>query len=184
MPSVSEKQRRFIWAKRREYGKKKSTPKKWKWIWKPEWVDLKESFTHISTFQQFNEGYGTLTKDDMELIDDLCVSLTDDWNLKTEINGPVYSGSEPHDGFLNLQMFDRFHIQFSIQLYQRFDWNENGESFETDLRNLINKIERFGYEVQEFVWNSEFHSTRTWSFQISHTDKRSEEIFKSKPTEH
>jgi hypothetical protein len=44
MPAVSEKQRRFIWAKRREYGKKKSTPKKWKWIWKPEWVKLKESF--------------------------------------------------------------------------------------------------------------------------------------------
>ena len=51
MPSSSEKQRRFIWAKRREYGKKKSTPKKWKWIWKPEWVDLKESF--ILSFNEF-----------------------------------------------------------------------------------------------------------------------------------
>jgi len=51
MPSVSEKQRRFIWAKRREYGKKKSTPKKWKWIWKPEWVDLKESL--ILSFNDF-----------------------------------------------------------------------------------------------------------------------------------
>ena len=44
MPAHSEKQRRFIWAKRRQYGEKKSTPKKWKWIWKPEWVKLKESF--------------------------------------------------------------------------------------------------------------------------------------------
>ena len=35
----------------REYKKKKSTPKKWKWIWKPEWVDLKESF--ILSFNQF-----------------------------------------------------------------------------------------------------------------------------------
>ena len=51
MPASSEKQRRFIWAKRREYGKKKSTPKKWKWIWKPEWVDLKESF--IQSFSEF-----------------------------------------------------------------------------------------------------------------------------------
>jgi hypothetical protein len=51
MPATSEKQRRFIWAKRREYGKKKSTPKKWKWIWKPEWVKLKESF--ILTFHDF-----------------------------------------------------------------------------------------------------------------------------------
>jgi hypothetical protein len=51
MPASSEKQRRFIWAKRREYGKKKSTPKKWKWIWKPEWVKLKESF--IQSFSDF-----------------------------------------------------------------------------------------------------------------------------------
>jgi hypothetical protein len=51
MPSTSEKQRRFIWAKRREYKKKKSTPKKWKWIWKPEWVDLKESL--ILSFKEF-----------------------------------------------------------------------------------------------------------------------------------
>jgi hypothetical protein len=51
MPATSEKQRRFIWAKRREYGTKKSTPKKWKWIWKPEWVKLKESF--IQSFTEF-----------------------------------------------------------------------------------------------------------------------------------
>jgi hypothetical protein len=51
MPAHTEKQRRFIWAKRRQYGNKKSTPKKWKWIWKPEWVKLKESF--IQTFGQF-----------------------------------------------------------------------------------------------------------------------------------
>jgi hypothetical protein len=51
MPATSEKQRRFIWAKRREYKKKKSTPKKWKWIWKPEWVDLKESF--VLSFKEF-----------------------------------------------------------------------------------------------------------------------------------
>lgn len=51
MPAESEKQRRFIWAKRREYGKKKSTPKKWKWIWKPEWVKLKEGF--IQSFGEF-----------------------------------------------------------------------------------------------------------------------------------
>lgn len=51
MPARSEKQRRFIWAKRREYGKKKTTPKKWRWIWKPEWVELSESY--ILTFSQF-----------------------------------------------------------------------------------------------------------------------------------
>jgi hypothetical protein len=55
MPASSEKQLRFIWAKRRQYGKRKSTPKKWKWIWKPEWVHLKkESNSYILTFESFN----------------------------------------------------------------------------------------------------------------------------------
>ena len=183
MPAQSKQQLKLIYAIRGKYKTKKTTPKKWKWVWGEEWGHLKKE-SHIVSFQKFNESYGTLTKDDMIFIDDLCVSLTDDWNLRTEINGPVYSGSEPHDGFLNLQMFDKFHIQFGIQLYQRFDWKKKGESFQKDLRQLINRIKRFDYEVREFAWNSEFHGTRTWSFQISHTDKRSEELFKSKPTEH
>jgi hypothetical protein len=52
MPASSEKQRRFIWAKRREYKKKKSTPKKWKWIWKPEWVQ--RTISKHSGFQKAN----------------------------------------------------------------------------------------------------------------------------------
>lgn len=43
MPARSEKQRRFIFAKRRQYGKKKDTPKRWKWVWGEEWTKLKES---------------------------------------------------------------------------------------------------------------------------------------------
>lgn len=42
MPARSEKQRRFIFAKRRQWDKKSKTPKRWKWIWKPEWTKLAE----------------------------------------------------------------------------------------------------------------------------------------------
>lgn len=51
MPARSEKQRRFIFAKRREYGKKVDTHRKWKWIWGKEWTKLKES--RILNFEQF-----------------------------------------------------------------------------------------------------------------------------------
>ena len=174
MPSTSEKQRRFIWAKRREYGKKKSTPKKWKWIWKPEWVQLKES--KIKTFEQFNESYGTLSNTDLETLEDLCLDFIETWNLKSTIyTSPI----ENNVGYLSLQMFDRFHIQFSVQLNENFNWEIDGESFQGDLRNLLSRIHKFGFHIMEIVWNSEFSKYRTFSFQISHTDEKSKEIFNS-----
>ncbi len=176
MPSTSEKQRRFIWAKRREYGKKKSTPKKWRWIWKPEWVKLKES--KIQNFKQFNEGYGTLSKDDLENIEDLCLDLVETWNLQSTIyTSPI----EDSIGYLSLQMFDKFHIQFSVQLNESFNWEKDGEPFQEELRNLLSRIEKFGFQTKEIVWNSEFSKYRTFTFQISHTDEKSQEIFKSNP---
>ena len=33
MPAKSPKQRRFIFAKRNQYGSKKKTPKSYKWVW-------------------------------------------------------------------------------------------------------------------------------------------------------
>jgi len=53
MPAKSSKQLRFIWANRRKYKNKKHTPKKWKWIWKPEWIHLKESNSYIMSFAEF-----------------------------------------------------------------------------------------------------------------------------------
>jgi len=173
MPASTEKQRRFIWAKRREYGKKKSTPKKWKWIWKPEWVKLKES--KIQTFKQFNESYGTLSKTDMETLEDLCLDLVEAWNLESTIyKSPVKNNF----GYLSLQMFDRFHIQFSVQLNESFDWEIDGKKFQQDLRNLLSRIEKFGYHIIEIVWNSKFSNYRTFSFQVSHTEEKSQYIFK------
>lgn len=52
MPAKTERQRRFIFAKRREFKTKTETPKKWRWIWKPEWTELAES--RIMTFESFN----------------------------------------------------------------------------------------------------------------------------------
>lgn len=54
MPATSQKQLRFIWANRRKYKNRKQTPKKMKWIWKPEWVHLKkESNSYIKSFEDF-----------------------------------------------------------------------------------------------------------------------------------
>jgi len=176
MPASSEKQRRFIWAKRRSYGKKKDTPKKWKWIWKPEWVKLKESFTHILRFEQFNESYGTLSKTDMETVEDLCLDFIEKWNLESTI---YTSSIENNVGYLSLQMFDRFHMQFSVQLNENFNWEIVGESFQSDLRNLLSRIQKYGFDIMEIVWNSKFSKYRTFSFQISHADEKSQEIFNS-----
>ena len=51
MPAKTEKQRRFIFAKRSQYKNKKQTPKKWKWIWGSEWIKLQES--KVMNFDQF-----------------------------------------------------------------------------------------------------------------------------------
>jgi len=176
MPATSEKQRRFIWAKRREYGKKKSTPKKWKWIWKPEWVQLKES--KIQSFKQFNEGYGTLSNQDMELIDDLFLDLIETWDLKTSINNLV-AFTDGAKGYFSLQMFSRFNIEVSIQLYSNFDIDTNLEQFQADFLNIIERIKKNGYEVRVNVWDSRIMFTSTYSLTISHTDEKSQEIFNS-----
>lgn len=42
MPSSSEQQRKFIFAKRGQYKSKENTPDKWKWIWGKEWETIKK----------------------------------------------------------------------------------------------------------------------------------------------
>ena len=55
MSAKSEKQLRFIWVNRRKYKNRKQTPKKMKWIWKPEWIHLqKESNSYIKSYDEFN----------------------------------------------------------------------------------------------------------------------------------
>jgi len=42
MPSRSEKQRNFIFAKRSEYKTKSNTPEDWQWVWDSEWEKIEE----------------------------------------------------------------------------------------------------------------------------------------------
>lgn len=53
MPAKSNKQLRFIYAKRGQYKNKKSTPSKWKWIWNDEWLHVRESI--ILSFNDFTK---------------------------------------------------------------------------------------------------------------------------------
>ena len=72
MPAKSQQQLKLIWAIRRKYGKRKNAPKKWKWVFGEEWGHLaKES--HILNFNQFNEAMATLSKDDTDMLEDLCL---------------------------------------------------------------------------------------------------------------
>jgi hypothetical protein len=111
----------------------------------------------------------TLSNNDNQEIEDLCLGLTDKWNLSFETHSN-------YTGYVSIQRFDKLHIQFGIQLNETFDWKLNGDEFESDLRRLVDRIEKFGYEVMEFAWNSTLFGYRTFSFQISHSDSRSEEI--------
>ena len=52
MPAKSKKQLRLIWAIRRKWGSKSKAPKKWKWVFSPEWSKLEES--HIMRWDSFN----------------------------------------------------------------------------------------------------------------------------------
>jgi len=42
MPSSSEQQRKFVYAKRSEYGSKGKTPEKFKWVWNDDWLTVKK----------------------------------------------------------------------------------------------------------------------------------------------
>ena len=136
---------------------------------------MKES--NILTFQQFNESYATLSRTDLDILDDLCLDLVEDWDLKSSINGS--QAVLNNKGYLSLQMFSRFQIEFSVQLYSDFDIDTNMEQFQKDLLNLVERIKKFGYEVRVNTWDSRIFFTSTFSFTISHSEEKSQEIFKT-----
>ncbi len=161
MPAKSEKQLRLIWAIRRKYKTKTKTPKKWKWVWGEEWTHLqKESF--ILRFGEFiNEN---LSEDDRELVEDLMVDIADKYFLS-------FYGSKGSKGYVSVQFFE-IHpdaIQFSLQLNEEFD-NKDKSGFEEDLELTLKKIERFGFEVRRFAWDSVLWGTTTYSFEARKTN--------------
>jgi len=175
MPAKSKQQLKLIWTIRNKYGSKSKAPKKWKWVFGEEWGHLaKES--HIFNFKQFNEAMGTLSNDDTDELEDLCLSFIEDWNLNTSWDENEYEPFEKM-GYLSIQRFDKYHIQFGIQVYvKKGEWSKIQNKFESDLRLLINRISKFGFEVMQIVWGSSIFDQFTYSFQISHTDEKSEEI--------
>ena len=190
MPATSKQQLKLIWAIRNKYGSKSKAPKKWKWVFGEEWGHLaKES--HILNFNQFNEAMGTLSKNDTDELEDLCLSFIEDWNLNTSWDENEYEPFEKM-GYLSIQRFDKFHIQFGVQIYvKKGEWVKIQDKFESDLISLINRISKFGFEVMQTTWGSSTYygsisspeekrldvfDQFTYSFQISHTDEKSEEI--------
>lgn len=169
MPAKSKQQLKLIWIIRNKYGTKKNAPKKWKWVFEEEWGHLaKES--HIFNFKQFNEAMGTLSNDDNEMIEDLALEFSEKWKLS-------FKTHEDYCGYISLQRFDKFHIQFGIQLNCRFNWTKSGNEFSDELNKLIERIEKFGYDVMRISWNiSPLGIFRTFTFQISHTEEKSKEI--------
>ncbi len=166
MPAKTEKQRRFIWAIRRKYGTRKNAPKKWKWVFKDEWGRLaKES--HIFSFTQFNEAMGTLSKDDTEIIEDLILDFVETYKISSK--------QFSQTGYYQIQRFDKFFIHLSFQIAP-FETKEEKELFESDLNKILNRIEKFGFNVLQGAFGSEWSNRLSYTFQVSHTDEKSEEI--------
>jgi len=53
MPAKTKKQRKFIFAKRRQYKSKSKAPKKWKWVFGKEWAHLENIITNFEDFKLF-----------------------------------------------------------------------------------------------------------------------------------
>lgn len=164
MPAKSKQQLKLIWAIRNKYGSKSKAPKKWKWVFAEEWGHLaKES--HILNFNHFNEAMGTLRKEDTELIEDLILEFVESYKLS----------DERVNGYYQIQRFDPFHLHLSFRVVP-FDTKEEKEKFESDLNKVLNRIEKFGFNVLQGAFGMRFSNRLTYSFQISHTDEKSNSI--------
>lgn len=139
---------------------------------------------NILNFNQFNESMGTLSKDDTDIIEDLCLEFSEKWNLGSWGNLNDY---EPFEklGYISIQIFDKYHIQFEVQLYAKESkGNFEKDKFELDLRLLLDRISKFGFSVMEVIWgskcyygyNEEAYDQYTYNFQISHTEEKSNSI--------
>jgi hypothetical protein len=55
MPSSTEQQRKFIFAKRGQYKSKENTPDKWKFIWDNDWEKVQERYTLFNFDEEEHE---------------------------------------------------------------------------------------------------------------------------------
>lgn len=102
---------------------------------------------------------GILSQRDNELIEDLMTELADKWNLSFDTHSN-------YNGYISIQRFNKFHIEFGVQLNANFDESKI-EEFEKDLENNINKLRKFEFDVLSIIWRSKYSSYITYSFQLS-----------------
>ena len=62
MPSRTNKQRRFIFAKRGKYKSSKNTPDNWKWIWNDDWTHVSDSLSHLISFKLYENHLSNIEK--------------------------------------------------------------------------------------------------------------------------
>lgn len=73
MPSHSEQQRKFIFAKRNQYGSKDKAPEKWKWVFDKEWETIEE-MTYKKIFTEEKHWITLNPKQKEKLLEDLRLS--------------------------------------------------------------------------------------------------------------
>jgi hypothetical protein len=117
MPSRTEKQRRFIFAKRGRYGTKGKTPKRWLWVWGPEWDRLAEVRV-IRPEQHFliesaesDPGYREHMSDDFEDLAERDTEALDRYDRKV-IEGALAECFDYH--FLSGVRYDRKNRYYDV----------------------------------------------------------------------
>ena len=90
MPAKSQAQRGLIFARRDQYGSKKNTPKKWKWIWDEDWENKGKLPKKVKKKKKkVNEAYEIPLE---KYIQDLYVALEDhgmdEFEIDAALNDP------------------------------------------------------------------------------------------------
>lgn len=122
------------------------------------------------------EALGTLKKDDVGILSDLFLEFNEKWGLKVHLNERGTG-----DNICQLQRFDKFLIYATIR-----KTNQTRE-FRNDLQSVINRVQKFGYEVlTPDIDSASFGTARTrinadgrlkdpyYFFTISHKEVLSE----------
>jgi len=166
MPAKSQKQLKFIYAKRHQYGSKSKTPKKWKWVWNDEWLKVRESMKHLMKFESFDdfspESRKSKTDRGFQIIEDLFTSLGDEYRLSNETDslqkGVSRKEKIPHFNskidtyhsqikangsfFINSPYFENYEVIILIHP-NKIDL----EQFKIDLRKLSERIKKYTHRV-------------------------------------
>jgi hypothetical protein len=102
-------------------------------------------------------------------------------NTKDDVTFVNYNAkNEDLPGYISIKRYDKFHIQLSIQLYEKFDLERHEKAFIKDLNNTLHRLKFLGYHIDVIGEKVLFNDVIFWSYQISHTDEKSQEILSKK----